>query len=152
MTEPAWRLRPARAGDRDFLLGLNRTTMRDHVEQVWGWDDDEQIEFFDSRFQPDRCRVIQAGGEDVGVLIVDDEPGEIYLAEIQIRPEWQGRGIGSSVVRSLLGRAAAAGKPLTLRVLHVNRRARALYERFGFRAFDESETHVYLRWTPGPGA
>jgi RimJ/RimL family protein N-acetyltransferase len=43
--------------------------------------------------------------------------------------------------------AAAAGKPLTLRVLHVNERARGLYERLGFRPFKEIETHVYLRWT-----
>jgi ribosomal protein S18 acetylase RimI-like enzyme len=43
--------------------------------------------------------------------------------------------------------AARVGKPLTLRVLHVNGRARAFYERLGFRPFKEIETHVYLRWS-----
>jgi RimJ/RimL family protein N-acetyltransferase len=43
-------------------------------------------------------------------------------------------------------RAAAVGKPLTLRVLHANPRARALYERLGFQAFKEIETHTYMRW------
>ena len=69
------------------------------------------------------------------------------LAEIELLPAWQGRGIGSSIVRWLMKEAATAGKPLTLRVLHVNERARALYERLGFRPFKEIETHVYLRWS-----
>jgi RimJ/RimL family protein N-acetyltransferase len=45
-----------------------------------------------------------------------------------------------------MDRALASGKPLSLRVLHVNQRARALYERLGFVPFKEIETHTYLRW------
>lgn len=146
MEEPSWDLRPAKTDDRDFLFHLNEATMREHVERVWGWDDAEQTTFFENRFQPERWQIIQAGGKDIGVLIVEDEGEEIYLAEIEILPEWQGRGIGSSVVRSLMKRAIASGKPLTLRVLHVNERALSLYERLGFRPFKEIETHIYLRW------
>jgi ribosomal protein S18 acetylase RimI-like enzyme len=75
----------------------------------------------------------------------------IRLAEIELMPAWRGRGIGSSIVRWLMKEAAAAGKPLTLRVLHVNERARDLYERLGFRPFKEIETHVYLRWDSASG-
>jgi len=146
MAELSWRVRPARPDDRPFLFGLNEVTMREHIERVWGWNGAEQTAFFERRFQPERWQIIQADGEDIGVLVVEEEGNEIYLAEIQILPEWQGRGIGSSVVRSLMKSAAASGKALTLRVLHVNRRARSLYERLGFRAFKEIETHAYLRW------
>jgi ribosomal protein S18 acetylase RimI-like enzyme len=146
MSAPSWELRPARPDDRDFLVGLSEATMREHAERVWGWNDAEQIAFFENRFQPDKWQIIQAEGRDIGVLIVEDEDDEIYLAEIQILPQWQGRGIGSSIVRSLMKEAAASGKPLTLRVLHVNERARTLYERLGFRPFKEIETHTYLRW------
>ena len=45
--------------------------------------------------------------------------------------------------------ATASEKSVTLRVLHVNGRARALYERLGFRPFKDIETHVYLRWDAG---
>ncbi len=148
MSEGSWHLRPARPDDHDFLFKLNATTMREHVERVWGWNDADQAAFFKNRFAPDRWQIIQADGEDVGVLIVEETSEEIYLAEVQIVPEWQGRGVGSSIVRSLMNDAAAAGKPLTLRVLHVNERARALYERLGFRPFKEIETHTYLRWEP----
>ena len=142
----SWDLRQARPEDRDFLFDLNRMTMKDYVEQVWGWDDQQQIAFFDDRFSPDQWQIIRADGTDIGVLIVEEDAREIYLAEIQILPEWQGRGIGSSVIRALMEKGKATGKSLTLRVLHVNPRARALYERFGFRPFKAIETHTYLRW------
>ena len=49
---------------------------------------------------------------------LDDEAAAMRLAEIEILPEWQGRGIGSSIVRRLMQEAATAGKPVTLRLLH----------------------------------
>ena len=146
MTGPLWSLRPAQFSDRDFLFRLNEATMREHVERVWGWDDDAQVAFFENRFRPDAWQIIQADRQDIGVLVVEHKSDEMFLAELQILPDWQGRGVGASIVRSLMHDAAACRKPLTLRVLHVNTRARALYERLGFRPLTEIETHVYLRW------
>jgi ribosomal protein S18 acetylase RimI-like enzyme len=144
--EPSWNLRPARLADRDFLYALNKATMGEYVDAVWGWDDQEQVSFFDNRFQPDRWQVIQIDGQDIGVLIVEEQDDQIRLAWIEILPRWQGHGIGTAVIRSLMDDAASAGKALTLEVLHVNERARALYERLGFRPFRQTETHAHLRW------
>jgi ribosomal protein S18 acetylase RimI-like enzyme len=144
-----WSLREARADDLDFLLALHEATMREYVERVWGWDDAWQASILRSRFRPERWQIIQSDNQDVGLLVVEDDEDAMRLAEIEILPEWQGRGIGSSIVRWLMQEAARAGKPLTLRVLHVNERARALYERLGFRPFKEIETHTYVRWDAG---
>jgi ribosomal protein S18 acetylase RimI-like enzyme len=144
--EPPWSLRDARCEDRGFLLDLNEATMREYVERIWGWDEREQATLFEERFQPERWQIIQSAGHDIGVLVVEEQTEEIFLASIEILPKWQGQGIGSSVVRSVMDRALASGKPLLLRVLHVNQRARALYERLGFAPFKEIETHTYLRW------
>jgi RimJ/RimL family protein N-acetyltransferase len=146
MDAPSWGLRVARSDDQEFLFQLNEATLREYVERVWGWDEAEQTTIFEERFDPERWQIIQSGGHDIGVLVVEEQTAEIILASIEILPEWQGQGIGSSVVRSLMDRAVAARKPLSLRVLHVNERARVLYERVGFRPFKEIETHTYLRW------
>lgn len=111
MRDPSWRHRPARVEDRDFLYALNEATIRAHVEKVWGWDDAKQIAFFENRFQPDVWQIIEADGRDIGLLIVKHDFDQVYLAEIQIDPDWQSRGIGSSVVRSLM-RDATAGSSL----------------------------------------
>ncbi len=47
----------------------------------------QQIAFFDDRFSPDQWQIIRADGTDIGVLIVEEDAREIYLAEIQILPE-----------------------------------------------------------------
>jgi ribosomal protein S18 acetylase RimI-like enzyme len=91
---------------------------------------------------------VEVDGKEAGVLSVEDSSDELFLADLEIHPRWQGRGIGSAVVRSLQDEARAAGKPLTLQVLHVNSRARALYERLGFREVWRDEIRARLRWRP----
>jgi ribosomal protein S18 acetylase RimI-like enzyme len=145
---PVWDIRPARADDRSFLVALHEVTMRSYVDATWGWDDEEQRAFFDAHFDPRRCQILQVDGVDVGVLAVEELVDEICLAEIQLLPAWQGKGIGSAVVRSLAERGAADGKPVTLRVLHANPRAAAFYTRLGFRSVREIETHVYMQRDP----
>jgi ribosomal protein S18 acetylase RimI-like enzyme len=79
---------------------------------------------------------------------VEDSGDELFLADIEIDPDRQGEGIGSAIVRSLQEEARAAGKPLALQVLHVNTRARALYERLGFREVWRDDIRARLRWRP----
>jgi GNAT superfamily N-acetyltransferase len=146
---PEWRLRPALPEDRDFLLRLHHEAFRESVEALWGWDDADQERIFDEHLaRPVERQVIQVGDEDVGELSVEERADEVFLASILVLAAWQGRGIGGSVLDWLLARAAAEGKPLTLRVIVTNPRARRLYERKGFRVTRTTETHVYMRAEP----
>jgi ribosomal protein S18 acetylase RimI-like enzyme len=144
----AWTLRPATPADRDFAFELNRATMKEYVDATWGWDEAEQEAFFDDSFEPADCEIIRVGPTDVGLLAVEESADEIHLAGIYLLPEWQSRGIGSSIVRSLLERGVVSAKPVTLRVLHSNPRAEALYARLGFTRFRTIDTHAYLRADP----
>ena len=128
---------------------LHELSYRPHIEKIWGWDDDQQAEFFERFFQPAQLQIVEVGGEAVGVLEVEERDDELFLANIDIRPEWQSRGIGSSIVRSLQERARDAGKPLALQVLHVNARARALYERLGFVETWRNDIRSGMRWPIG---
>lgn len=142
-----WRLRRVQASDRDFLLRLHELAFREYVELLWGWDDERQVAFFDERFRPDDgWSVIEVDGRDAGRLVVERMDDAVYIADIELLPDVQGRGVGTAVIRSVLGEAVRAGKPVVLRVLHVNTRARALYERLGFAHERDIETHAYLRW------
>jgi GNAT superfamily N-acetyltransferase len=71
-----------------------------------------------------------------------DSPPHWYLALLGVAPDWQGQGIGSALLRPVLQTCDEHGAPAYLETLDA--RARALYERAGFRV---SGRHTY----PGSG-
>ena len=56
--------------------------------------------------------------------------------------------IGSAVIREIVRLAHDGSLATTLQVLQVNRRARRLYERLGFKAFEEVPPHTRMRVQP----
>jgi ribosomal protein S18 acetylase RimI-like enzyme len=52
---------------------------------------------------------------------------------LEVVPAQQGKGIGTAVADLVIEQSARQGLPAVLSVLTVNPRARALYERLGFR-------------------
>jgi ribosomal protein S18 acetylase RimI-like enzyme len=147
--ELAYTLRPASAADYQWLWELKRLTMRPYVELTWGhWDDPLQEEFFRKNFSSETIQIISMEGQDAGLLNVEREPDEIFLANLQILPAFQNRGLGSAVLRELLESAAVLGQPVRLQVLRVNAGAARLYARFGFQTYHESLTHRSMRWQP----
>ncbi|MCU1698915.1 MAG: hypothetical protein JWR34_4978 [Mycobacterium sp.] len=123
-------LRPATADDAEFFFALHRRSLGPCVDQIWGWDDDEQSAYLTGHLVVDRVRVIVVDGVDAGRLDVEGRDDEVFLALIELAPEYQGRGIGSHLIRELID--GAGGKRVTLSVLGVNDRAYQLYRRLGF--------------------
>lgn len=118
--------------DFEFLFALHAAALGPYVDQVWGWDDDDQRARLARGLDPSTARIVTADGAAIGRLDVDHRDDETYLALIELLPEYQGRGLGGMLVQGLLERARADRKPLTLSVLEVNTRAHALYRRLGF--------------------
>lgn len=141
--------REAREDDREFLWNLKVAAMRPYVEVVYGWDEHVQHRFFGRGFRPERIRIVRLEGEDVGMFELEDRAGGRFLARIEILPRFQGRGIGTAVMEGLMRDARAAAQPFRLQVLKINP-ARRLYERLGFVATGETETHVQMELQPLP--
>jgi ribosomal protein S18 acetylase RimI-like enzyme len=142
-------LRPAREEDRDSLFALHRVTMRDVIARTWGWDESWQRAHFDARYDPSHVSVVTSGGRDAGMLWLENRPSEIYVAELQIAPDMQGRGIGSAVLGGVIAAAAARGACVTLQVLEANEGARRLYQRLGFYVTGEYDRHILMRHDAG---
>lgn len=150
---PPYRLRQAGEADREFCYQLNRTAMKPYIEATWGrWDDRQQREFFTEKWwTPGRLscvRVAEINDQPVGVLIAFPRGGELYLAEIQILPEYQGLGLGTELIRLIIREADP--DPVALQVLKTNPGARRLYERLGFHVTGQSGTHYFMRRDPDP--
>lgn len=137
-------MRPATEADADFLWDLHRVTLKPYVEQTWGWDDAFQERYFREHFSPSNSQVIQCEGKDVGVITVEENQLGYILSNIELYPQYQGLGIGTTLIRELLEKAAGRGLPVSLRVLKVNP-AGQLYLRLGFNVIGETETHYWMR-------
>ncbi len=142
--------RPSTRHDYSFLYRLNETTMKEYVDQSWGWDDSVQKKRFQEHFHPGRDEIIVVGGQDVGMVCVEERAGEILLAGIKILPQFQRKGLGTTIIRKLLADARRSRLPVRLRVLKVNP-VKQLYERLGFEVTQETDTHYLMTAAPADG-
>ncbi|MFE8950590.1 GNAT family N-acetyltransferase [Streptomyces sp. NPDC007856] len=122
-----------------------------YITQIWGWDDHVQRGFHTRVFSPGRWQIITVDDADAGMLHVEQRPTELYLARIELDPDYQGRGIGSRLIRTLLHQARRQDKDLTLDVLAVNQRAHALYRRMGLHEIARhGENNIKIRMSSRP--
>ena len=119
--------------------------MREYIEQTWGWDEDVQRQLHDRRFGSQGFQIVSFGGLDVGIMSVALESDCVFLNQIYILPEHQGQGIGEQCMRTVFERATRSNLPVKLRVLRVNPRAAAFYERLGFTIAGETGTHFLMQ-------
>jgi ribosomal protein S18 acetylase RimI-like enzyme len=145
MTNPG--LRQATPNDLNQLFRLHRLTMHNHVEAIWGWDEAQQEQRFRDRFDPSKYKIITYEGQDIGVLCIVEEEDRVSLHLIEILPEFQKRGLGTSVLGTVLTDAQRKGKPTVLQVFKINPALR-LYQRLGFVITGETETHYLMRAEP----
>lgn len=142
-------LHPARPADAEWLYSVRRATMRGYVEDTFGhWDDDAQRARFHVPAELANMQIIRVENRNAGLLHVEREPAEIFLANIQIEPRFQGHALGSAVIGSLLAEGRQQRRPVRLTVLKSNPAARALYDRLGFVQSGETLEHVLMIWRP----
>jgi ribosomal protein S18 acetylase RimI-like enzyme len=138
-------LRPATDADRDFLYDLHCSTMRAVIEETWGWDDEWQTRDFERRFTGYEVWVIEVDDERCGGLMIEATPESFVIHEIQVTPQFQRRGIGTMIIRSVLTRAAQREAVVALSVVPANPGARRLYERLGFEVTHEEAPLIYMQ-------
>jgi ribosomal protein S18 acetylase RimI-like enzyme len=144
---PNYRLRPATAADAAFIFRVRAAGLTEHVARIWGWDEADQARRFAERYRPERYQIVVVDGRDVGAVSIEHRADEIFLADVELLPEYRGRGLGGAIVGAVVAEAEARGVPVTLQVFRTNP-ARRLYERLGFAIEAETETHYRMRTRP----
>jgi len=139
-------IRPATTGDLAVLFEVHRSVFRSHIEKLWGWDEDWQGENFASEFTAAATSVIEDDGHIAGYIQILDEDARIYVQNIAISEVFQGKGIGTQLLKGLQSDAAARKVPLQLGVFRTNTPAQRLYERLGFHKVGETHTHIEMSW------
>lgn len=138
--------RPANDADTDFARSVHHQAYRDVVTRQYGvWDEAAQDDFFAGDWDASAFEIIMCDGVPCGYLCVEDRADDIHVREIVLLPEFQGRGVGSRILREIIERARVRRVPVRLGT-HLMNRAANLYRRLGFREFAQTESHILLEW------
>ena len=135
---------PTTEADRKFFINVHHTAYKDVITQMFGWDEKLQDQFANKAFDEGGMHIVYNDEEKIGVVGWDVFPEYLWLKEIFISPEYQGKGIGTKILQASQLKAQKLGKPLKLQTLKQNLGAKKLYQRFGFRVESETETHTKM--------
>lgn len=137
-------LSKATAHDFEFLLDLRLKTMDEHLKNAGVFLSANQHRArVSEKFE--LSHLISVSDQKIGFVKFVTSARTITVFQIQILPEYQGKGYGKHV----LNRFISEGKLVCLSVLKLNP-AYMLYKQLGFKAVgeDEYEYHLEYRHTP----
>ena len=134
-------LRLARPEDEPFLQAVYATTRSEEMALV-PWTVEQKLAFvqmqylaqrqsYQNQFPESKVFVIEHEGQAAGRMIVDRSTPVILLMDIVLLPEFRNHGLGTALIRDLLGEADRSHKLVQLHVEDFNPAAK-LYLRLGF--------------------
>lgn len=134
-------LRPSTEGDAAWIAELRAVVLRDDLQRLGRYDPVRVRRRFIDGFVPAWTRVIVVDGTDAGSISMRADADDVWLEHFYLRPDLQGRGIGSAILGAVL--QESAGRRVRLNVL-TGSSARRLYERHGFTVDAEDDVDVFM--------
>jgi ribosomal protein S18 acetylase RimI-like enzyme len=117
----------------EAVFALHEQLFRWHIGQIWGWHPEWQQTNFRGNWGTCDTHLIESeDGRLIGYRQILQQPDRIFLKNLGLIPDFQGRGIGCRLIRQLQNEAESAGLPIRLSVFVTNPRAQAFYEKLGF--------------------
>ncbi|SFP24536.1 N-acetyltransferase [Variovorax sp. 770b2] len=140
-------IRAAVDSDFEFALDAKRQALGPYVAARWGWDDNFQRNLHRSRWRERPWSIILKSSMPVGTIATWKVDGHLRIGEFYVLPAFQRCGIGSAVLRQVLGHADQDSEVVRLEHLKWNP-VGALYGRHGFVEENANDTHYFLARHP----
>ena len=134
--------RKALETDIDYLLWLRKATMDQHLINS-GTILSETDQLLRINYLFDQAKIVILNNENIGLLKLDEKEHLVEIVQIQINPEYQGKGIGQQVIKAVIEKSLRANKEISLSVLKENP-AKALYLRMGFEIIGQDNTSFMM--------
>ncbi len=136
--------RRIREGDFAFCWTLYRDALQPLSVGLFAWNDAVQQQRVRQALDDAGASILLAENNDAGWLQCSETRFAIHLGHLYLVPERRNHGLGTGFLTWMSERARRKGKDFTLDVMKSNR-ARALYERLGFRPVKTAGHTVTLR-------
>ena len=90
-----------------------------------------QTQHYLTHYGSDFFNIVEVDGVSAGRFYVDYWSNEIRIVDIALMPGFQGKGLGSFLMKKVLSEGTEKNQPVTIHV-EQNNPAKRLYERLGF--------------------
>lgn len=138
-------LRKYTINDYQFVYEVKRNAYKKYVEECWGeWDEETQQKYFENFINQvkDNAYIIQYDNKDIGFYNGESlENGNYEIGNICIIPEYQGKGIGTKILKNMLEKYSDTN--IEIQYFKQNPVGN-LYERLGFEKSGETEFHYQM--------
>lgn len=153
------RLRRQTEADVSLLQTLFVARRWQEVSAASGWSDAQRLAFLHAQEQLQRAHyerhypqadflVVEQQNQPVGRLCVWRGDQSLRVVDIALLPTWQGRGMGTDLLKAVLALADKLGTPCCLSVEPFSP-ARRLYTRLGFLPGDDQGAYLQMH-RPAP--
>lgn len=150
-------LRSEAPDDQSFLLKIYSSTRQNEMALV-DWSEDQKEAFLQMQFNAQRqyyadnypgaqYQIILWDNQPIGRLYIHQRQSEIRIMDISILPEYQNKGIGSTILKGILSQGSLLNVPVTIHVEQFNPALR-LYQRLGFQLREDRGVYLFLEWQP----
>lgn len=148
------RLRAIAPEDEAFVLEVYAGVRGEELAAL-GWNQAQQELFLKMQLRArDQSYLMYYPGLDDQIILYNNRPAgrlivsrtdeAVRLVDISLLPQYRGKGVGTSLIKSLLTEAYETKRAVQLQVEKTNPQAFRLYERLGFIVLSENQTHVQM--------
>ncbi len=137
-------LRNATINDSDFFYKVKKTVLKDYIEEIWGWEENFQIQFHKENFHVDETQIIIVDENNAGTVEVKEDSEKIFISSLYILPAYQNKGIGTAICNDYISKAEKEQKRIELEVLKLNVHAQRLYKNLGFALTEGDDTKYFM--------
>ena len=123
---------------KEFSYQVKKAAEGEYITLMFGWDEDVQRDFHAKAWQWQKPDIITYDGKLIGTIATIESEDCIEIGQFFILPDYQNKGIGAHLLKSILNKADLLSKNVTLKFLK-NNPVKSLYVRNGFRVVDTSE-------------
>jgi ribosomal protein S18 acetylase RimI-like enzyme len=134
--------RQAQQSDIGYLLQLRKATMGEHlIVAGLNLSDQQHLERISEYFAD--SSIILMNKQPIGLIKLGVLADKLHIRQLQISPQFQGKGIGGKVLVLVKEKSKQLKLPLTLNVLLANP-AISLYLRHGFVVTGQNELEYQM--------
>jgi ribosomal protein S18 acetylase RimI-like enzyme len=138
---------PATINDLQFGYELWKLTQKEYLVKIKGeWIDKSEIEFYEDETKRniETNYLIKFNEINIGWLEYIIFKEYVYIKQLHILPEYQGRGFGTNIINEIIKYCKRCKKDIFLDVLQYNDKGLEYYRKLGFEIYRESSLEISL--------